>query len=73
MKHKIVYYICFFTLFLISWGLLTLIAQDLSQPIKGMISAAVAAILSPRVKVIQTASGEHHQMTWLFWRKAKTY
>lgn len=37
------------------------------------ISAAFTIIISPRLKVIKTQSGDKIQITWIFQKKAKTF
>jgi hypothetical protein len=68
-KVKILRYLISFIIFLIVWVILHFAFENLGNPFKGMISAAVSAILSPRLKEYKTQSGKQMQVKWIFLSK----
>jgi hypothetical protein len=71
-KNKIIVlrYLISFIIFIVVWFLLDLAFENLQTPYKGMISAVVMVILSPRVKEYDTQSGKQAQLKWIFLKKA---
>jgi hypothetical protein len=62
-------YLISFIIFLIVWAILHFTFENLGNPYKGMISAGIMAILSPRIKEYETQSGKQMQLKWIFLRK----
>lgn len=44
--------------------------KNLENPFKGMISAVIMVILSPRIKEYETQSGKQMQVKWIFLKKS---
>lgn len=72
MKNKIrlLSFIAFFVIFLITWVVLGLLFDTLEAPFKGMICALVSTLLTPRVQEYNTQSGKQLQIKWLFLKNA---
>lgn len=68
-KVKIVNAIAFFITFLMIWMLLHILFENLESAYKGMISAALAVLLTPRINNYKTQSGNQIQLIWVFLKK----
>ena len=68
-KIIILRYLISFSIFLIVWLILDFSFKNLRNPYKGMISAGIMAILSPRIKEYETQSGKQMQVKWIFLKK----
>ena len=68
-KVKIVNAIAFFITFLMIWMLLHILFENLESAYKGMISAALAVLLTPRINNYKTQSGSQIQLIWVFLKK----
>jgi hypothetical protein len=68
-KVIILRYLISFIIFLIVWITLYFSFENLGNPYKGLISAGITAILSPRIKEYETQSGKQMQVKWIFLRK----
>ena len=70
-KTKIIIfrYLISFIIFLIVWIILHFTFENLENAYKGMISAVIMTILSPRIKEYETQSGKQMQVKWIFLRK----
>ena len=68
-KIIILRYLISFIIFLIVWVILDFSFKNLGNPYKGMISAGIMAILSPRIKEYETQSGKQTQLKWIFMKK----
>lgn len=62
-------YLISFIIFLIIWMILHVAFENLSNGFKGMIAAGISFLLSPRINVYETQSGNQMQMKWIFLRK----
>ena len=62
-------YLISFIIFLIVWLILDFSFKNLENSYKGMISAVIMAILSPRIKEYETQSGKQMQVKWIFLKK----
>jgi len=70
IKVRILWYFLFLATFLIIWTILHFAFENLTSPYKGMISAGIASILSPRITEYETQSGKQTQLKWVFMKKA---
>jgi hypothetical protein len=68
-KIKLFYFLGFLLVFLIVWSILHWSFPNLEAAYKGMISAGVAAIFSPRISEYESQSGKKMQIKWLFFKK----
>ncbi len=68
-KVRILSYLAFVVIFLIIWAILHFAFENLANPYKGMISAGISAILSPRINEYKTQSGNQMQLKWVFLKK----
>lgn len=71
-KLKIIWYGGFLIVYLMTWLILHYVFKNLEAPYKGMISAVLAGLLSPRTKEYETQSGTQTQVKWLFLKKTIT-
>ncbi len=68
-KARILNYVLFFLIFLVIWVTLYFVFENLEDSYKGMISAFVSVILSPRLNEYKTQSGSGLQLKWIFIKK----
>lgn len=68
-KYKILSYFAFFLIFLIIWTALYFSFKNLDTPYIGMISAAISAVLAPRLSEHKTQTGSKIQLKWVFMKK----
>jgi hypothetical protein len=71
-KVRILWYLSFVVIFLIVWTILHFVFKNLANPYKGMISAGIAGLLSPRITEYETQSGKQTQLKWIFMKKVIT-
>lgn len=69
-KISILKYLISFIIFLLVWGILDFTFKDLASLYKGMISATITFVLSPKIRQYKTQSGKQIQMKWIFLKKA---
>jgi membrane associated rhomboid family serine protease len=68
-KVRILKSAIFISIFLIIWVALNFMFENLSAGFKGMISGGISVILAPRLKRIQSQSGNQMQLKWIFLKK----
>ncbi|AJR03372.1 hypothetical protein [Siansivirga zeaxanthinifaciens] len=68
-KVKIIWYLSFFVVFLIIWTILHYTFENLENAFKGLISAVISGLLSPRLTEYETQSGKQMQLKWIFFKK----
>lgn len=68
-KYRILGSLIFLLIFLTTWTTLHLTAEGLDVGYKGMISTGLTAILTPRIKKIDTQSGNKIQIKWLLLKR----
>jgi hypothetical protein len=68
-KIRILWHLSFLIIFLIVWTILHFASRNLESPYKGMISGAIAGLLSPRITEYETQSGKQTQLKWIFMKK----
>ena len=68
-KVRILSYLAFFFIFIIIWIILHYTFENLENPYKGMITAGITAIFSPRINEYKTQSGNKMQLKWIFLKK----
>lgn len=69
-KVRILSYLVFLVIFLIVWAILDVAFERLETSYKGIISAVVAVVISPRIHRYKTQSGLQLQLKWIFLKKA---
>ena len=74
MKKKttlaILSFLIFFIIYLIIWTILKRSFENLSEPIRAMISGGLTVVFSPRVMNYNTQSGDKFQLYWLVLKKS---
>jgi len=71
-KVRILWYVSFFVSFFIVWTILQVTFKNLADGYKGMISAVIASLLSPKITEFETQSGKKLQLKWVFMKKIVT-
>ena len=70
-KIHLLNYIIFFVIFLIIHFSLNYFFKNVHGAIIAAITGALTVILAPRAKSVNTQSGDHIQMTWIFSKKVR--
>jgi len=68
-KYRVLSSLAFFVIFFTIWTILHVTVKGLDVGYKGMISGGLTAILAPRIKKINTQSGDKIQIKWIFLKK----
>jgi multisubunit Na+/H+ antiporter MnhB subunit len=63
-------FLIFFIIYLIIWTVLKLSFENLSEPIRAMISGGLTVVFSPRVMNYNTQSGDKFQLNWIILKKS---
>lgn len=65
-RVKVFTKLLFLSIFTLTWIVINTYFEQINAGIAGAISGVIAFILSPSVKEIESQSGDHIQVKWIF-------
>ncbi|WP_066224645.1 hypothetical protein [Formosa haliotis] len=71
-QYKIFTFVIFIILFFLIWAFFNHFFESLNEAFRAILTGGITALLAPRVQNVKTATGEEHQLRWIFLKKPIT-